>query len=68
LKLNVPRIGVENEGLREVNESKTSAIHMCFVRLQVYLLKSIAEKAIDRVKPQLVAQWRSQKAIPPEIK
>jgi hypothetical protein len=40
LKLNVPRIGVENEGLREVNESKTSAIHMCFVRLQVYLFKS----------------------------
>jgi len=53
LKLNVPRIGVENEGLREVNESKTSAIHMCFVRLQVYLSKSIAEKAIDRVKPRL---------------
>jgi hypothetical protein len=49
LKLNVPRIGVENEGLREVNESKTSAIHMCFVRLQVYLSKSIAEKAIDQI-------------------
>jgi hypothetical protein len=49
LKLNVPRIDIENEGLREVNESKTSAIHMCFVRLQVYLSKSIAEKAIDRV-------------------
>jgi hypothetical protein len=68
LKLNLPRIDVENEGLREVNESKASAIHMCFVRLQVYLSKSITEKAIVREKPQLGGQWRSQKAIPPEIK
>jgi hypothetical protein len=60
LKLNVPRIGVENEGLMEVNESKTSAIHMCFVRLQVYLSKSIAEKAIDLVKPQLGGQRGSK--------
>jgi hypothetical protein len=59
LKLNVPGIGVENEGLRGVNESKTSAIHMCFVLLQVYLSKSIAEKAIDRVKPQLGGQMGS---------
>jgi hypothetical protein len=60
LKLNAPRIDVENEGLREVNESKTSAIHMCFVRLEVYLSKNIAEKAIDRVKPQLGGQMGSK--------
>jgi hypothetical protein len=45
----MPGIDVENEGLREVNESKTSAIHMCFVRLQVYLSKSIAKNAIYQV-------------------
>lgn len=41
---------------------------MCFVRLQVYLSKSIAEKAIYQI---IALAWRgrgSQKAIPSEIK
>jgi uncharacterized protein YegP (UPF0339 family) len=33
---------------------------MCFVRLEVYLSKNIAEKAIDRVKPQLGGQMGSK--------